>query len=173
MGYSEYEHAYRTRSDDELLQLWLRPDDLLPEASAALRDELARRGLLGSERLEEFRKQESEREAEEARNPGSLFLVHPWGIGRKRFGKADVVFDSEKSIERFRTTVFVMLFWLPLFPTGTFRVERKRGFLSGEMLFLERLPLDWEQVLKVWVVSAAVVLALVWILKLLPRLLLH
>ena len=33
-------------------------------------------------------------------------------------------------MERFKTTVFVVLFWLPLIPSGTYLVERKREFLS-------------------------------------------
>ncbi|HYL11624.1 MAG TPA: hypothetical protein VEV41_01220 [Terriglobales bacterium] len=74
-------------------------------------------------------------------------------------------------MERFKTTVFVVLFWLPLIPTGTFLVERKRSFLSNQLTVLKRLPLDWEQVLKVWVVTACTLLAVIWTFKLLPRLL--
>jgi hypothetical protein len=74
-------------------------------------------------------------------------------------------------MERFKTTVFVVLFWLPLIPTGTFLVERKRRFLSSQITVLERLPLDWEQVLKVWVVASAILLVVIWVFKLLPRIL--
>ena len=48
---------------------------------------------------------------------------------------------------------------------------RKREFLSNQMTVLERIPLDWEQVLKVWVVASATLLAVIWAFKLLPRLL--
>jgi hypothetical protein len=81
------------------------------------------------------------------------------------------VYNPETGTERFRTTVFVVLFWLPLIPTGTFLVERERAFLSNQFTVLKRLPVDWEQVLKVWVVASASLLALIWIFKLLPRLL--
>ncbi len=74
-------------------------------------------------------------------------------------------------MERFKTTVFVVFLWLPLIPTGTFLVERKREFLSNQMTVLERIPLDWEQVLKIWVVASATLLAVIWAFKLLPRLL--
>lgn len=74
-------------------------------------------------------------------------------------------------MERFKTTVFLVLFWLPFVPTGTFLVERKRESLSDQMTVLERVPLDWEQVLKVWVVASATFLAAIWIFKLLPRIL--
>lgn len=85
--------------------------------------------------------------------------MHPYGIGRKRFGKADRIFNPETGRERFKTTVFIVLLWFPLIPTGTFLVERKRRFLSSPITFVERLPLDWEQVLKVWIVVAAMLLA--------------
>ena len=81
------------------------------------------------------------------------------------------MYDRETGKERFKTTVFVVLFWHPLIPTGTFLVERERAFLSNEMTVLKRLPLDWEQVLKVWVVAAGTLLAVIWAFKLLPRLL--
>ena len=74
-------------------------------------------------------------------------------------------------MERFATTVFVVLFHFPLIPAGTYLAERKREFFSNQTTFLEKLPLDWEQVLKVWVVAAGSLLALIWIFKLLPRLL--
>jgi hypothetical protein len=161
MTSADFERQYEENSDEELLRLSLQPDDLVPDARIALRAELARRGIAGDERLAEFRRQESKREAELARNPGSLFVIHP-GMGRARFGRAGLVRDGDT--ERFRTTVFVILFWLPLFPTGTFLVERKGG--SGELRFIERLPLDWEQVLSVWVVASAALLGLIWVFKL-------
>jgi hypothetical protein len=99
--------------------------------------------------------------------------VHPYGIGRKRLGKADRIFNPETGRERFKTTVFIVLLWFPLIPTGTFLVERKRRFLSSPITFVERLPLDWEQVLKVWIVVAAMLLAVVWGLRLLPRFLIR
>jgi hypothetical protein len=82
-----------------------------------------------------------------------------------RFGKADRSYDPETSIEQFKTTVFVVLFWLPLIPTGTFLVERDSAFLRNQMIVLKRLPLDCEQVLKVWVVTAGTLLAVIWAFK--------
>jgi len=158
-------------TDEELLRLALSPEQLTPEATAALNNELARRQINSTERLNAFRNEEEQRKEELAKDPGSLFVLHPQGIGRKRFGKAGLVFDRETGIERFRTTVFVVLLWIPLIPTGTFLVERKREFLSDQMTVVKRLPLDWEQVLKIWVVASAILLAVIWAFKLLPRLL--
>lgn len=71
-------------------------------------------------------------------------------------------------MERFRTTVFVVLFHLPLIPTGTFLVEGGENFSLRPNKVLKRLPLDWEQVLKVWIVMCGNVLALIVAFKLIP-----
>ena len=162
---------YQSRTDEELLRLALDPEELTAEANAALNGELARRRINNAERLSAFREQEEQRKEELRRNPGSLFVVHPYGIGRKRFGKADRIYNQETGTERFKTTIFIVLFWLPLIPTGTFLVERERGYLPTQMTVLEKLALDWEQVLKVWVTAAGALLVVIWALKLLPRLL--
>jgi hypothetical protein len=165
MQYEDLAKAYETKTNEELLRLALDSEHLTQEASAVLSSELSRRGISGTERLAAFRDEEEQRKEELARNPGSLFLLHPYGIGRKRLGKAGRVYTPETRVERFRTTVFVVLFWLPLIPTGSYLVERKREFLSNEMTILKKLPLDWEQVLKVWVVAATILLALVLVIK--------
>ena len=102
-----------------------------------------------------FAQKKSIAKLNKGRRLGSLFVVHAYGIGRQRFGKADYEYSSETGMERFKTTVFIVLFWLPLLPTGTYFVERKKEFLSSDMTVLERLPLDWEQVLKVWILRPA------------------
>jgi hypothetical protein len=139
---------------------------LTSAAAAFLDSELAKRRINGTERLSAFRREEDDRKAELDKSLGSLFFLHLHGIGRKRFGKAEYFYSSETGMERFRTTVFVVLFWPPLIPIGTYLVERKREFLSNQMTVLERLPLDWEQVLKVWIVTAGSILALIWIFRL-------
>jgi hypothetical protein len=162
---------YQRKTDEELLRLALTPEQLTPEANATLNDELARRRINNAERLKALREEEGQRKEEQRRDPGRLFIVHAYGVGRTRFGKAERIYDPETRMERFKTTVFIVLLWFPLIPTGTFLVERKRAYLSDEMTVVERLPLDWEQVLKVWVVASAMLLALIWVFKLLPRIL--
>ena len=158
---------YNGMSDEELLRLALDPEQLTPDANAALKDVLSHRRINSTERLQAFREQEEKRTEEQRRETGTLFLLHPYGIGRKRFGKAGRTYDSHTQIERFKTTVFVLFLWFPLIPTGTFLVERNRSFLSKEMRVLERLPLDWEQIMTVWLVAAGSLLALIWAWKLL------
>jgi hypothetical protein len=167
----EFAEEYRGKTDEELLRLALKPEQLTPEANAVLNDELARRRINNAERLKAFRDEEEQQKEEEQKNPGRLLVLHPYGIGRMRFGKAERNSNPATGMERFRTTVFLVLFWLPLVPTGTFLVERKRAFFSNEMTVLQRLPLDWEQVLKVWVVASIILLAVIWAFKLLPRIL--
>jgi hypothetical protein len=164
----ELADEYRNKSDEELLQLALVREQLTPEARAVLSDELSSRKI-GAEREKVFQDEAAQLEQEERKNPGRLW--HFYGIGRDRFGKAGRTYSSETGMERFKTTVFIVLFWFPLIPTGTFLVERKRAFLAEEPKFLERLPLDWEQVLSIWVVASIVLLLVIWAFKLLPRVL--
>src|SRR5215471_15933644 len=110
--------GYETKSDDELLRLALNEEELTPEAAAALARELSRRGIDGAERLEVFREEEEWSNTEPYKHK-PLFFVWPWGVGFKRFGKADRIDLSKTHRERFRTTIFLVLFWLPLVPTGT------------------------------------------------------
>ena len=167
MDVQQLADEYGSKSDEELLLLALTPEQLTPEANVVLSGELSRRGIASRERLDLMRQQEQERKAENERDAGSLFFFHPYGIGRYRFGKADRSYDVEARIERFKTTVFVVLFWIPLIPTGTFLVERKGSFFSRRLRVLERLPLDWEQVLKVWIVAAIAVFAVILAFRLL------
>jgi hypothetical protein len=169
MEIQDLAREYESKTDEELLRLALDSEQLTSEANTALTGELAKRRINRTDRLIAFREQEAQRQTELARDPGRLFSVY--SIGRSRFGKARYVYNSETGMERFTTTVFVVLFYFPLIPTGTYLAERKRGFLSNQITFLEKLPLDWEQVLKVWVVAAGSLLVLIWIFKLLPRLL--
>jgi len=170
MGIQELTAEYGNKSDEELLRLALNTEVLTPEAQFALSGELTKRGLDSPECLDGARHEEAARKAEIGRDPGKQFLLPMWGIGRMRFGKADRIYEASTGLERFKTTVFIVLLWFPLIPTGTYLIERDRN-LPDDLRPLEKLPLDWEQVLKVWIVAASFVLAIIWIAKLLPRLL--
>jgi hypothetical protein len=165
MQYQDFVRSYETKSDQELLRLELESDRLTLEAAAALKSELAKRGIGSADRLETFRAQESQRNEEESRKPGNLFFSSRFGVGRWHFGKADYTYKPDTKIERFRTTVFIIVLFFPLIPTGTYLIEKKRRFLSRKVKILKRLPLDWEQVLRVWAVGAAGLLAVIWLVK--------
>jgi len=61
----EFAEEYRSKTDEELLRLALEPEQLTPEAKAALNDELTRRKI-GTERLKVFSHQEERRRRKEA-----------------------------------------------------------------------------------------------------------
>jgi hypothetical protein len=166
MNVQELGEEYRNKTDKELLRLALTPEELTPGANAALKSELAKRRIDSAAHLDAARRKEQERKAENDRSLGTLAFFPHFGVGRMRFGKGDRLYDSETGLERFKTTVFIVLLWFPLIPTGTYLVERKR-VLPDEVSGLEKLPLDWEQVLKVWVVAAGSILAFIWLIKLL------
>ena len=162
---------YENRTDDELLRLAIQPEGLTPEAKEVLRLELDRRGIGTSERLKVFEDEEEKRQQDVGRNPGSLFIIPHFGIGRLRFGKASRSFDAATGVTRFHTTVFVVFLWSPLFPTGTYLAELHPD--CSEPVFLEKLALDWEQILKVWLVAACSWLAVIWAFKFLRYFLLR
>jgi hypothetical protein len=60
--------------------------------------------------------------------------------------------------------VFIVMLCFPLIPTGTYLVERKRD-VPDAVTGIEKLRLDWEQILKVWVVAAGSILLIVWLIK--------
>jgi hypothetical protein len=159
---------YQSKTDEELLRLALDCAELTTEANVVLNNELSRRGINSAERLTAFREEEEQRKEEERKEAGRLFVLHPYGIGRDRFGKADRVYEATTRVERFKTTVFVVLIWFPLIPTGTFLVEKKRSLFSRQVTILRRLPLDWEQVLQVWVVAAGILLSIIIAFRFLP-----
>jgi len=166
MQVQDYAQHYAEIPNDELLRLALVPEQLTDEANMALQAELRNRGLASTEHVEAFRKQEDERKQQIDRDPGQLFLIHSYGIGRMRFGMADRKVNPETGLGEFTTTVFVVLFWLPLVPTGTFRVQSRRHFfVRRQFTVLERLPLSWSQIIRVWAAAAACIALLVILLK--------
>ena len=141
MNVQELGEEYRNKTDKELLRLALTPEDLTPEANVALTSELARRRIDSKTHLDTARQEERERKAENDRSLGTLGFIPHFGVEGMRFGKGNRSYDPETGLEKFKTTVFVVLFWFPLIPRGTYLVERKRILPDG-VSGLERLPLD-------------------------------
>jgi len=165
MEHQELVKRYATKSDEELLRIRLDSTNLRQEATIALAGELAKRGLGGEDKLSAFREREEEREETESKNPGNLFLASRFGIGRWYFGKAERSFDSATRIERFQTTVFILLLWFPLIPTGTYLIRKRAGFFANKITVERKLPLDWGQILRVWGVALAGLAALIFVIK--------
>jgi hypothetical protein len=100
----------------------------------------------------------------ESKKTGQLFVTF-YGIGHWHFGKADRVFDPGTGLERLRTTVFIVIFWFPLIPTGSYLIEQRPGFFSSKVKMIEKLPLNWRQVFRVWAAAGCGVIAVIWLLK--------
>jgi hypothetical protein len=139
---------------------------LTEDAKRALTAALLSRGIDSDEVKQNFHREEVQAEKRRGRQVGHFGVTR--GIGRQRYGKANYSLNQRTRMKRFTTTVFVVLFWLPLIPTGTYRVQRKKQFFSSDMVILEKLPLDWTQVLGVWAVAAVSLLGLTLAYKSLP-----
>lgn len=166
LQFRDFAKEYSGRLDEDLLRLVLVSSDLTDEARLALTSELTRRGL-SEQQVREFEMEETERKQQLESETGKLFFLPHYGIGRNRFCKGDCVFDEVSGFEEFTTTIFVILFWIPLVPTGTFRVRRTKRFMLGsEMEVLRRLPMNWGQVAVVWSLTIFILLGILTALKL-------
>ena len=162
MEIQDFASEYTTKSNEELLRLALDPTQLTVEANFALSAELRNRGLDVKDQIRKFQQLEDERKQKEELDIGRLWLLHPYGIGRKRFCEGHYTFDSASGIEEFTTTIFVLLFWLPLIPTRTYRVTREKGVRPIQINAIKKLPLDWGQVMKVWLLTLLCLFLLIW-----------
>jgi hypothetical protein len=169
MQIQDYATHYAERTDEELLRLLLESDQLTDDANLALSGELNRRGLDKPERIASFRIEEEKRKREIANHPGHFFFIHYYGIGRKRFGKADRKVDPESGVEEFTTTVFAVFFWIPLIPLGSYRMRRHTKSLASGAPAFERLPLDWVQIMQVWAATGVVAVLIMLVLRLMMR----
>lgn len=158
MQIQDFIREYESKTDEELLRLAIDPSQLTFEANSALLAELRKRKL-DPEKQISFRYEEEERKQKVAATDiGKLFVIPILGIGRRQFGEGHYQFDSSSGIEEFTTTIFVVFFWLPLIPTGTYRVSRIKGFRPPTIRVIQKLVLDWKQVMKIWLVMLGILL---------------
>ena len=143
---------YGSKSDDELLALAADLDSLTLEAREALRIELKSRGLDSSAKVTKFVEQQKRLSfADEVSRLGLSWR----GNGRRLYGKLNREVSGLN--EEYDATIFVVLSYFPLIPTGTYRVCREQG--RTELRFVSKLPLDWIQIVWTWVKSLAVLAA--------------
>jgi hypothetical protein len=84
------------------------------------------------------------------------------GFGTRLYGKRDFRADGS-----YLTTQFVSALWIPLIPFGSMRILPLSGvnvvvFSNMRYAILEKLPLNWKQVLCVWGFAASIVAVLSW-----------
>jgi hypothetical protein len=164
MQIQEFAKEYENKSDQELLLLAVDPSQLTDNANQALSTELRKRGL-ASQKINDFRQVESERKQKEENDIGRLWLNTRYGVGRQRFCKGDYSFDLASETEEFTTTVFILILFLPVIPVGTYRVKRNKQSFAKQLRGIQKLPLDWGQVMQVWLITMIVVLLIIVAIK--------
>jgi hypothetical protein len=160
MDFQSLAEEYRLKSDDEIMRLVLDQNQLTDEARQMLHAEMASRNI-SDEEMQNYRDADRHDEQKERLREMRRKIN---GRDRRWFGKWDREYDPETKMERFTTTVFIMIFILPLIPVGTFRIRKKRSFFSSPVA-IEQLALNWEQVLTVWVIAAAMLFVVILAVK--------
>jgi hypothetical protein len=128
MEIQDFIKEYETKSDEELLRLAVDSNQLTVEASYALSAELRHRHLDAKAQINDFEREENEQKQKQELDIGRLWFIHALGIGRKSLCEGDYHFNPQSQIEEFTTTIFILLFWMPLIPTGSYRVTNVKGF---------------------------------------------
>ncbi|HKW17485.1 MAG TPA: hypothetical protein VJO35_08265 [Terriglobales bacterium] len=144
---------YAEKSDDELLALATEAGSLTAEARDALRLELKDRKLDSPTAVAKFSDEQNRFNlADEMSRLGLSWR----GNGRRAYGKSNTEVSGLN--EEYDTTIFVVVSYFPLIPTGTYRVCRQQG--AGEFRAVAEKPLNWAQITWTWTKSLAVVAAL-------------
>lgn len=155
---------YSSLSDDEVLRLATRPQDLTDEARSLLDAELSQRNLNAHD-VETCRAVVTEFERSEALKVAVPFTTR--GMGRKFFGKSNYQYDSISNSEEFDTTLWFVLLMFPLIPLGTYRIRRRRRenwwdrlFADNKFEVSEKLSRNWQQIALTWLKAVLVVIGI-------------
>jgi hypothetical protein len=159
---------YQNLTDDEVLQLAAEREQLTDDARIVLDWELGRRRLsikdLQSHRIayEHAQKLERARTQHKILSRGSYDRS---GIGFRFLGKRSFRREPSGQSEEYDSTRWFVVLWIPVFPIATFTVRRtivrRMGInFKSDPQIVARHPRDWEQILRTWVKTAAVLLAL-------------
>ena len=169
-----FAEAYQLLSDDEILRLAADRENLLEEARQVLDGELLRRGLTASS-ITEY--QGDVEQAEMRQQLGNLPFILPYGLGKRLFGKRARVVDPGSKWEEFDTTLWMVVFWVPMVPIATYRVRRalrkkviSNPLASYKFTAVSRRDRDWRLILPTWGWFCLTVVALIAVLRILERL---
>ena len=149
---------YTDKSDDELLNLSLDFTSLTPEAGDALKAELNKRGLGSSEHLSRFAEEQKRADLAELNDRIKKLRVSWRGNGRKLYGKSGV--EVSGMSEEYNATLFLVASYIPLIPTGTYRLSREQG--TENFHVLEKRPIDWGQVAWIWMKTIVLIVAAIF-----------
>jgi hypothetical protein len=169
-----FAEAYQRLSDDEILRLAADQESLLEEARQILNGELRRRGLTASS-ITEY--QGDVEQAGMRQELGNLPFILPYGLGKRLFGKRARVVDPGSKWEEFDTTLWMVVFWIPMVPIATYRVRRllRKTVISNPLesykfTAVSRRERDWRLILTTWGWFCLTVAALIGLLRILERL---
>lgn len=170
LHFQDFAAEYASRSNDDLQRLARNRNDLVPDARQALAAELSRRGLSGKEAPHKFEVLEEARQRKLALDPRKVWNQPAFGCGVRPYFRWNRARHEPTGKIEFTTTVFFVLFYLPIVPTGTWRVRAPRGsWRKSNLHVLTRLPLNWTQALLVWSITALLLLALITAIRLAPH----
>lgn len=161
--------TYEQFADDELLKLAGEREQLMEDARLALESEMRRRGLVQADILT-FNSEIEQAEAE--RNTADIGVFHPYGIGKRFYGRQNRFADAMSGTEEYDTTLWVVALWFPLVPLCSVRIRRKTGtvgsFLQhGAFEVVQPKPRDWGQIFKTWTLAVIAGTAVLFGLKVL------
>ncbi|HEY2363984.1 MAG TPA: hypothetical protein VGK36_22885 [Candidatus Angelobacter sp.] len=169
-----FAEAYQRLSDDEILRLAADRENLLEEARQVLDGELRRRGLTASS-IAEY--QCDVEQAGMRQQLGNLPFMLPYGLGKRLYGKRARAVDPRSRWEEFDTTLWMIIFWVPLIPIATYRVRRplRKTVISNPLASYKftavcRKDRDWRLILPTWGWFCLTVVALIGVLWILERL---
>jgi hypothetical protein len=167
----EYSHL----TDDEVTHLAEECGELTDEAKHDLDLELRRRNIS----LADVAAYHAESQRLSPPSDPNLLWASAYpshGMGRKILGKAKCSHDPASEFEEFDTTLWFLIFWLPVIPLASYTVKREvhRGwkwFVPRRMWIVRKLPRNWEQILATWLKAAVLLLAIRLAVPLVLRLL--
>jgi hypothetical protein len=156
-----YRETYKSFSDDELVRMYQRIEDLEDLAQIALREELNTRGY-DQTKLTESLGELKHLDTIAGLEIPSLVLIR--GIGRKFFGRKSISILEGEQMEEYDTTLWFVLFWFPVVPIASYRIRRRvrnwwQGFETGDVSAVARYPRDWNQITATWIKTALIIMA--------------
>lgn len=164
---------YQALADDEVLRIAADRENLVDEARQAIDMEMHRRNLSPGD-IEQYQAHIEKADMQE--QVGNLPFLVPYGIGKILFGKRARIVDPKAIWEEFDTTLWVVIFWVPLIPVRTYRIRRRVSKLSllgpwrmNTFEALSRRGLDWRMVLTTWALFVFTVFVLREVLRFVGR----
>ena len=169
-GMASFAAQYEALSDDEILRVAADRKDLLEEARQALDQEMLRRGLKEAE-VSQYQSHVERAEIQEATSNLRLWR----GTGKLFLGKGAYVSDPGRKWEEFDTTLWVIVFGIPLVPLSTYRIRRAvklrlfGPWQSYRFTVISRRGRDWRLIFTTWGWLGFALAVLAFALKLLNR----